>query len=117
MKKSIKAALLSGLVFPGVGYFVVNQTLRGIVVVAVSAWSVWFVVTGLWQIATSAADKILSGEMALDASSIVGLASVADTGGRSVASVVLLVCWIFSVLDGYRVGCAEDLKASDTKRV
>jgi hypothetical protein len=117
MKKSIKAALLSGLVFPGLGYFAVKRPLRGGVVLALSAVSLVYLVNKAVQQASLLMDKMTSGELPADLQSLAASASTgADTTLSTLASIVLLACWLFSMVDGYRIGRSEDQQTPAAKQ-
>lgn len=108
MKRSLKAALLSGLVFPGVGYFVLRRTVRGVIAVVLAGiCTVYLVSTAVTQ-ANALMDKLMSGEIALDPAHIEGLAAASsaglDAGTLNLATFVLMAAWIISVVDGYRIG-------------
>jgi len=63
VKKASKAALLSGLIFPGIGHMVLKQYLRGSVLMlsALAAFSV--IVTRVFQRALTIVDRINSGDV------------------------------------------------------
>jgi len=63
MKISSRAALLSGLIFPGIGHIVLKQYIRASVLVfsAMAAFSV--VVTSAFQRALTIVDRINSGDV------------------------------------------------------
>jgi hypothetical protein len=117
MHKSIKAALLSGLVFPGLGYFVLKRPLRAIVVMALSAGCLVYLVDQAVRQAATVMDKITSGEVAPDVASVQQLLASSSAGSdttlATLASFVLLGCWLYSIVDGYRIGCREELTPPD----
>jgi hypothetical protein len=90
MKKSIKVALLSGLVFPGLSVIVVVATRRALSVV----------------------DSMTSGEIPVDAGAITELASSSMSGADNslvnYSLVVLGVCWIVGIIDSYRLGSSQE---------
>ena len=98
MKRSSKAALLSGLVFPGIGHMVLKQYLRGSVLMlsALVAFSV--IVTGIFQRALAVVDRIVSGDIPLETGAIAELVSNSTTGVDSfienTAVIVLAACWL-----------------------
>ncbi|HSD36433.1 MAG TPA: hypothetical protein VLC92_02925 [Rhodocyclaceae bacterium] len=112
MHKSAKAALLSGLVFPGLGYFVLKRPLRAVVVMAVSAACLVYLVDQAVRQAAAVMDKITSGEVAPDVAAVQQLLASSSAGSATtlstLASFVLLACWLYSIVDGYRTGSKEE---------
>ena len=84
MKKSSKAALLSALIFPGVGHLVLKQYLRGsaLVLVAFTAFSV--AVDRAYQRALTVVDRILAGDVPADTGSIADMVSSSTSGADSI---------------------------------
>ena len=64
MKKSVKAALLSGLVFPGVGQFSLKRYLRGLVFFVPAMLSLVFIVDSSMRRAFAIAGQIERGRCA-----------------------------------------------------
>lgn len=118
MKKSSKAALLSALIFPGVGHLVLKQYLRGsvLVLVAFAAFSV--AVDRAYQRALTVVDRILAGDVPADTGSIADMVSSSTSGADSVidnaAVIVLVACWLFAIIDSYRLGDAQDQEDRST---
>jgi len=112
VKKSLKAALLSGLVFPGVGYFAVRRPARGVVTVVLSGVCLVYLIKVALAQATVLMDRIMTGDVPIDASGIHNLvattSAASNTGMVNLASLMLTVCWLVSVVDGYRIGQQED---------
>ena len=115
MKMSVKAALFSGLVFPGAGHLILKRYARAFVLCALTLLALCFIVNDVMLKASAIADKILSGAVSADATAIIAL--VADSGVESnmvdIAGYVILACWIAGILDSYRIGRMKD-KAEDT---
>ena len=112
MKRSSKAALLSGLVFPGIGHIVLKQYLRGsaLVLSALVAFSI--VVTRVFQRALTIVDRISSGEIPVETGAIAEMVSNSTSGADSfienMAVIVLGVCWLIGIIDSYRLGVAQE---------
>ncbi len=115
MKKSVKAALLSGLVLPGSGYFALKRPVRGVVVLALSTVSLVYLVNSAMQQAALVMDKAMSGDMPLDANGIEKMMSATPAGASemlsNIATFLLIGCWLFSIIDGYRIGRNQDQEA------
>jgi TM2 domain-containing membrane protein YozV len=117
MKKSTKAALLSGLVFPGIGHLVLKQHLRAVVLVVISFVALWVLVDIAFDRALTIVDQINSGNISLDSDAIA--AAVSDPGDDSlrenISGFVLVVCWLIGIFDSYRIGVAQDKPAHDSE--
>ncbi len=113
----MKAALLSGLVFPGLGYFALKRPLRAIVVMALSAVCLVYLIDQAVQQASTVMDKITSGEVQPDVAAVQQLltstSAGSDTTLSTLASLVLLACWLYSIVDGYRMGSREERATPD----
>lgn len=113
MKKSTKAALLSGLVFPGVGHMVLRHHLRGslLMLFALAASSV--IINVAVKRAQSIVDSILNGDVPIETGAIMELVAKTSDGSDSVAvtaaTIVFGACWLIGVVDSYRVGIGLDI--------
>jgi hypothetical protein len=112
MRKSLKGALLSGLVFPGYGQFVMKHYKRGIALMIVSIASLVVIGVKVQQQIFIVLENIEYGDGAIDMSGILNAVSLTDTTSGDViyrfASFLLLFCWIIGVIDAYRIGRIED---------
>ncbi len=113
MRRSTKAALLSGLVFPGIGHMVLKQYLRGsaLIISALIASSV--IVTAVIQrVLTIIVDRINSGEIPVEAGAIAEIISNSTNGAGSlienISVIVLGACWLIGIIDSYRLGIAQE---------
>lgn len=108
VKVATKAALLSGLVFPGVGHLSLKRYVRAAILMLVSLAAAYVLITATVNEAMSVADRISSGEIALDsqaiAAAIAGASGGRDDSTGHAALIVLGACWIFGIVDAYRLG-------------
>jgi len=112
MKKSTKAMLWSGLVFPGCGHFSLKSYQRGSLWLVPALLALAVLVRGLIVQAEFVMDKIESGAIPLDPVAIATLLdSVPDTQMTSIAFWVFVVCWIGALVDAYRLGAKRDTEA------
>jgi hypothetical protein len=102
MKRPIKAALLSGLVFPGVGHLYLKRYVRGILLAAAAAVLSYFIIS-----------------VAINTASISNLVSRDTQGSENssdIATIALFALWLIGIIDSYRAGRArEKPKEIDTK--
>ena len=112
MKRSSKAALLSGLIFPGIGHIVLKQYLRGSVLMLFALAALSVIVTGIYQRALTIVDRINSGDIPVETGAIAELVSNSTSGADSfienMAVIVLGVCWLIGIIDSYRLGVAQE---------
>jgi hypothetical protein len=112
MKRSSKAALLSGLVFPGIGHMVLKHYLRGSVLMlsALVAFSV--IVTVVIQRALIIVDRINSGDIPVETGAIAEMVSNSTNGADSliqnISVIILGACWLIGIIDSYRLGIAQE---------
>ena len=112
MKRSSKAALLSGLIFPGIGHIVLKQYLRGSVLMLFALVALSEIVTRIYQRALTIVDRINSGDIPVDTSAIAEMVSNSTSGADSfienIAVIVLGACWLIGIIDSYRLGVAQE---------
>ena len=112
MKRSSKAALLSGLIFPGIGHMVLKQYLRGSVLMFFALVALSVVVTRIFQRALTIVDRINSGDIPVDTGAIAEMVSNSTSGAdnfvENAALIVLGACWLVGIIDSYRLGVAQE---------
>ena len=112
MRRSTKAALLSGLIFPGIGHLVLKQYLRGSVLMLSALIASAIIVTAVFQRALTIVDRINSGEIPVDTGAIAEMVSNstngADSSIESISMIVLGACWLIGIIDSYRLGIAQE---------
>ena len=112
MKKSSKAALLSGLIFPGLGHIFLKEYIRGSLLVSLSLAALSVVVTSAYQHALLIADQIVSGDISMEAEAIAQAVSnstnAADSLVENTAVIVLVACWMAGIMDSYRLGAVQE---------
>jgi hypothetical protein len=117
MNKSMKAALLSALVFPGAGHFYLKKHLVGIILTAAALTSLAVVISQALERAQKIAEKIQSGDIPLDIAMISELVSEPPTGSEAnllnIASAVLIITWLIGIIDAYRIGRATTEVSQD----
>ena len=112
MNTALKGALLSGLIFPGLGQVVQKRYKRGAVIMLASLVSLLVVIIRAVQHTLSILEKIASEggtirmETILDATSQVSTASGSLT--FNLAFLLLILCWIIGIVDAYRIGKRTD---------
>lgn len=108
MKISTKAALLSGLVFPGTGQIHLKRFRRGFTIMV-------FVLSGIGSIVWMATiraleilERIQNQLDQVDMATILNLALASSADHTSVyykpILLFIICCWLFSIIDAYRAG-------------
>lgn len=114
MNKSTKAVLLSALLFPGSGHFYLKKPIMGGLLTTISVVCLCIVTVSVFTLAKAISDKILRGEIANDIIEITAAITegLAETGLHqlNVLTITIVGCWIFGMVDSYRIGRIEDLK-------
>jgi hypothetical protein len=108
MHKATKAALISAFVFPGCGHFYLKSNLRGAVFTLFSAGCLYVLISFAVKIANDISERILSGDIPLDASSLMAEISSQLNGiageAPNIASLLFLGCWVVAIIDSFIIG-------------
>jgi len=112
MKKSIKAALFSALLFPGTGHFSLKLYMRGMIFFVPALLCLLYLGNNFMQEVNTLSEQISLGNVPLDPDAIANLinnpASREAQFKMQVAIWIMIVCWIGSVVDGFRLGLKAD---------
>jgi hypothetical protein len=112
MNNSLKGALLSGLVFPGLGQVALRHYRRGIAFILTASIILLVIVVKAVQQAFTILEKIEAEGGVLSMNTIMNAATQASIPSESLTSKLLLslliFIWIIAVVDGYRVGKKKD---------
>jgi len=111
MKRSIKAALISGLVFPGLGHIYLKKYLVGAVLLFVAGVSVYSLSVAAIDTALSVAKEIEAGEVSINEDAIGRLIEQKSQGSAkamNLSLVVLMLSWVIGIVDSYRVGRGKE---------
>lgn len=108
MRKSIKAALLSALVFPGLGHYFLKKYIAAAAFAGIAFFLLYRLMKSAAEWSMIISDKIISGEMPPDAASIAALTSTAEGGGLNSLTMVFVIVWLAAIVDSYRLGRRQD---------
>jgi hypothetical protein len=109
--QSTKAALLSGLVFPGVGHLYLRRYVRGILIAGGAGVLLYFVVSVTMHTALAVIGNIQSGNVSPTVESIstlVSKQSQGNEGAMNIAMMALIALWLIGIVDSYREGRARE---------
>ena len=107
MDRSSKAALLSALVFPGVGQWYLGRRLRALLFAAPALAGAWVFMSHAWTLAMSINEDIASGRVGFDPIEIaarIHQQAGASTGATDIAAAVMIVCWAGAAIDAWLLG-------------
>ncbi|MBX2807652.1 MAG: hypothetical protein KTR20_03385 [Cellvibrionaceae bacterium] len=108
MKTSTKAALLSGLVFPGSGQVYLKHTIRGLCFGLIAGIGLYLILAATIELANSIAANIVSGKMTLDVMVIRALIQesmgIYQQPPLLMAKIAITAAWVWSTIDAYYLG-------------
>jgi len=114
MNNSLKGALLSGLIFPGLGQVVLKHYKRGVALMLAFIAALLAILIIAVQQASTILEKIDIEGGAIDIDTISNAASQASTTSENyivkLLSWLLIFCWVIGVVDAYRIGRKKDIQ-------
>lgn len=119
MTKSKKAALLSALVFPGLGHLFLKKYAAAAGLAGSAFFALYWLVSKMVETTLQISEKIQSGEVQLDAASITELVSKQAAGAEAqsldMATMVIVIVWLVAIADSYRLGRQQDKRDFDER--
>ena len=107
MSRSMIAALMSGLVFPGAGQWFLKRRARACLFLLPTLLAVGFFIAQAASQASLLLEQIQSGQLALDPVALAAqLEPQAGAGSPwvNLAAIVMIACWALSVIDAWLLG-------------
>lgn len=109
MSRSVSAALISALVFPGVGHIYLKRAARGCIFLLPALAAALYFASRIMTRATQLVDQVNSGAVALDPVAIA--AQLERQGDASspwlaISATVMLVCWAAAIVDAFLIARA-----------
>ncbi|MFT5282661.1 MAG: hypothetical protein ACI94Z_001493 [Yoonia sp.] len=108
MKKSVKAALLSALVYPGVGHFFLKRYAISAVLFCGFSVPLYFVVSEIFAKTEKVMEQIRNGEIPLNivaiSESLAHLTTSVDSQQLNIKIYVLVVIWIIAIIHSFKLG-------------
>jgi hypothetical protein len=116
MQLSNKALLYSALIFPGGGHFLLRRYVPGSLLAGVAFACLVVLVMHAIEAAQKVSEQILLGEIPLDIGlireAITTQAAAAETPLTTIATWLLVACWIVAAIDAWRLGRREQQNES-----
>jgi hypothetical protein len=110
MNKPLKAALFSALIFPGAGQLLLKKYISATYFAVFASVGLYLLFSNLMSRAQDIIEKVQRGEVSADLATITELVnqqSSTASDSLSPALIILLVAWLVSVVEAYRVGKKE----------
>ncbi|RFP19042.1 MULTISPECIES: DUF6677 family protein [unclassified Duganella] len=106
MKASIKAALISALLFPGLGHLALRRGIRGLLFIVPTLLAAGYLLRATLALVDTLITELNSGKLPLDPLLILERvhSSGIDNPATNGAALVCFVCWIGSVADALWLG-------------
>jgi hypothetical protein len=121
MNNSLKGALWSGLMFPGLGHVILKHYKRGIILMFTVFASMVVIVLTAVQHALFILEKIQLEGGVIDLKTITDAASRASSTSDSfiynLGLLLIVICWIFGIVDAYRIGRKKDLEGNEPSKM
>lgn len=118
MTNAVKAVLLSGLVFPGLGQLVLKYYKRGVALTLATFVCFYVLIEGAVQQALAIVDKIDLSSGVVDEKVITAAVSEAgktsDTVAIKLVVWALLIIWVIGIVDAYVIGKRRDREGQST---
>ena len=108
MNRSVKAALISALVFPGAGHLYLKRRARACLFLLPTLVAMAVFLNDAMEQASAIAGQIMAGTMSADP--VAMAARLEQQGGSTLATmalIVMVVCWIGAAVDAWRLGRAQ----------
>ena len=112
MNKSLKAALLSGLVFPGLGQIFLKHYKRAAVIIVAVVAGMAIIIMEAVQIGLAIMEKIAYEGGAIDMNTIWDATSQAVNSllTFNLGFFLIILGWIIGTVDAYRIGKKKDIE-------
>ena len=108
MNQSMKAALLSGLVFPGMGHIFLNRHKRGAAIIVTSVACFVVMVVNVVQQTFKVLEKFQLEGGVIDLDKITELVAQSTSHSSNLffnlALILMIISWIFGIVDAYNIG-------------
>lgn len=112
MKLSTRASLLSFFVFPGIGHVVLKKYLSGWTLISIAAAAALIIFISMMKRAYVISEQLASGAIPFNIQYIVDTIRTTPPGTEgsvlNIAVNVLVVVWVISTVDAYRIGKKMD---------
>jgi len=117
MSNTLKGILFSALIFPGAGQIILARYRRGAVFFGVAFISGILSLTAVVRQAVVMLQEVVDQGGVVNISKVMSILAEASTYASSIllkgSVLILFCCWLFSVVDAWRIGKELDQKSAD----
>ena len=114
MKKNLKAALLTAVVYPGAGHFSLKKHLIGSIFAGVFSILLILTLKDIFAIAQCTANELVSGKIPMRIAGILKAAQQPSDECAKLAQYkyvpLMVIVWALSIVDAYRLGRKAHIK-------
>ena len=100
--------LMSAFVFPGLGHIILKRYISSAVLIGLAAAATFIILKYVVSKAMLIVERVVTGEIEANVLVIRRLISeqqsLADTQMLNLAAIALIIAWLVSILDAYRLG-------------
>jgi hypothetical protein len=111
VKSSIKAALISALVYPGAGHLYLKKYFAAAIIIVIASVALFIILSNAIAAAQFVSDKIVSGEIPADVAAISeAVTQQLATDSQSIANATIAIglAWLFGIIDSFRIGMKKE---------
>ncbi|AOW77017.1 hypothetical protein A3Q34_09205 [Colwellia sp. PAMC 20917] len=116
MKTSTKAALLSALVYPGIGQLICHAYRRATLFILSFSVTAYLYIEEVIRQYQPLINKVKSGDVALNSQALIAEMArnpiIVDPILVSTLTYMLLTCWVLAIVDAYSMGIKKDAGTS-----
>jgi hypothetical protein len=120
MNKSLKGAVFSGLIFPGLGQVVLKHYKRGSLIMLTVLVSLAVIVVKTAQLALAILEKIEMEGGTININTISDTVTQVSTTSEDLTLnfflFLIIACWIIGTVDAYRIGRKKDIEERTVKQ-
>jgi len=107
MKKSIKSALLSALIFPGLGQILAGYKKRGWLIILINCVLLYLMISEIVQQAHDVINSMQKNGIALDVEQISNTTSAligfSSNSYLNSLLIILIISWAYAIYDAYHI--------------
>lgn len=112
LNNAVKGAMLSGMIFPGLGQIILKYYKRGITLTLITIFCLTIIIIKVTQQVITILEKIQVNESSIDItmlSEIVANTSSSFDGTLfNILTFLIIACWIYGTVDAYMIGKKKD---------
>ncbi len=112
MKRPLKAALFSALLFPGSGYLLLDKLKQASIFISLTLMGLGMITYQSIYKAKLISQKIISGDVSSDLTSISreleNLPGIINPDLLDIMGIIIIILWVVGTVDCYRIGKQQE---------